>query len=299
MNIVIMGAGAIGSLFGALLSKNNNVVLIGRKPHVSSIKKSGLTIEGKTELNVNIASDCTVDNINFTPDLIILTVKSYDSELAIMQAWNIINNDSVVLSLQNGLDNIDKIKNFLYIKNIIAGVTTHGAFISKPGIIKHTGEGITVLGEIDNNKTKRIFEISKIFNDSGIQTTVSDDIIREIWLKAIVNSCVNPITALFQCKNGYLLENPILEKLIEKICQESIKIACTNGINVSYEELIKKTKKVIRFTSENYSSMLQSIFYNKKTEIDSINGKLVEIGKENNVDTIMNEMLVYSIKSFF
>jgi 2-dehydropantoate 2-reductase len=299
MNIVIMGAGAIGSLFGALLSKNNNVVLIGRKPHVSSINKSGLTIEGKTKLNVNISSYCTVDNINFTPDLIILTVKSYDSESAIMQAWNIINNDSVVLSLQNGLDNIDKIKNFLDKKNIIAGVTTHGAFISKPGIIKHTGVGITVLGEIDDNKTKRIFEISKIFNNSGIQTTISDDIIREMWLKAIVNSCINPITALFHCKNGYLLENPILEKLIEKICQESIKIACANGINVSYEELIKKTKKVIRVTSENYSSMLQSIFYNKKTEIDSINGKLVEIGKENNVDTIMNEILVYSIKSFF
>ena len=90
MNIVIMGAGAVGSLFGALLSKNNNVTLIGRKNHIESINKSGLLIEGKTKLNVKINAEISVDNIKDTPDLLILTVKSYDTESAIIQAWNII-----------------------------------------------------------------------------------------------------------------------------------------------------------------------------------------------------------------
>lgn len=299
MNIVIMGAGAIGSLFGALLSKNNNVTLIGRKNHIESINKSGLLIEGKTKLNVKINAEISVDNIKDTPDLLILTVKSYDTESAIIQAWNIIEKDTIVLSLQNGLDNLEKIKNYVEPKNTMVGITTHGAFYSKPGIIKHTGKGATIIGELNGQKTKRAGEISKIFNEAGIEVSISEDIVREIWLKAIVNSCINPITAFFQCKNGYLLENQILKKLVEIICEESARIAHSNGLIVSYDEIIKKTKDVIKKTSENYSSMLQSILHNQKTEIDSINGKLVEIGKKNNIAPIMNEMLTYSIKSFF
>jgi 2-dehydropantoate 2-reductase len=299
MNIVIMGAGAIGSLFGTLLSKKNNVTLIGRKSHVDSIKESGLNIEGKTKFNLRINAEETVDNIKETPDLLILTVKSYDTESAIIQAWNIIENDTIILSLQNGLDNLEKIKNYVESKNTIAGITTQGVFFSKPGTIKHTGKGATILGELDGEKTTRLNDISKIFNEAGIETSISDDIIREIWIKAVVNSCINPITAFFQCKNGYLLENPILENLVEKICEESTRIAHSYGINLSYEEVIEKTKNVIKNTSENYSSMLQSILHNQKTEIDSINGKIAKIGKENNIDSKMNEMLTYSIKSFF
>jgi 2-dehydropantoate 2-reductase len=291
-----MGAGAIGSLFGALISKNNNVLLIGRKPHVSAIKKSGLVIRGKTQFNVKINAEHSMDSIVFSPDILILTVKSYDTESAISQAGKVINKDTVVLSLQNGLDNIDKIKKFVDSEKIVAGVTTHGALFSEPGIIKHTGIGTTILGELNGQKTKRIDNIVNIFNKAGIKTSVSNNIIREVWIKAIVNSCINPLTTLFQCKNGYLIENPILENLVEKVCQESTNIANAEGINLSYKDMIGKTKEVIRNTSENYSSMLQSFKKGKKTEINSINGKLVEIGKKHDFDPLMNEILTYSVK---
>jgi len=297
MNIVVMGAGAIGSLFGALLSKNNNVMLIGRKPHVSAIKKSGLAIEGKTQLNVKINAETSVDNISFLPDLLIITVKSYDTESAILQAKKIIKKDTTVLSLQNGLDNIDKIKKYLNSDKIIAGVTTNGAFFSKPGIIKHTGKGTTILGELNGHKTKRINNVINSFNTVGFETFTSENILKEIWIKAIVNSSINPLTALFNCKNGYLLENPILEKFLEMICEESTCIANTYGIEVTNLSMIKKTKDVIKDTYENHSSMLQSILQNKKTEINSINGKLVEIGKKHDMTPLMNEILTYSMKS--
>ena len=297
MNIVIMGAGAIGSFFGALLSNNNNVILIGKKPHISAIKKSVLIIEGKTNLKLKISAECSVDRITFKPDLIFLTVKSYDTEIAISQLLDIINENTIVISMQNGLDNIDKIKEYINEEKIIAGVTTHGAFFSKPGIIKHTGIGITILGELDGNITKRIGEIVNLFNDAGIKTSVSKNIIKEIWIKAIVNSSINPLTAFFQCKNGYLLKNPILENLVEKICKESTEIANNEGLNLSYIEMINKTKEVIKDTSENHSSMLQSILHGKKTEIESINGKLIEFGIKNNIDVSLNEMLTYSIDS--
>lgn len=297
MNIVIFGAGAIGSLFGALLSKSNNVLLIGRKPHVTTIRKKGLIIKEKTHLNVKIMAESSVDNVSFSPDLLILTVKSYDTESAILQARKMITDDTIILSLQNGLDNIEKISKHLNSKRIIPGVTTHGAFFSKPGVIKHTGMGMTILGELNGKKTKRIDYIVKLFNQVGIDTAESQNILKEIWSKAIINSSINPLTAIFQSKNGYLKKNPLLEKLVEMICKESTNIANAEGIDLSYSEMLAKTKEVIKKTSDNYSSMLQSIKKRKKTEIESINGKLIEFGKKHNISTMINQILVYSVKS--
>lgn len=297
MNIVIFGAGAIGSLFGALLSKSNNVLLIGRKPHVTTIQKKGLIIEGKTHLDVKILAESSVDNVSFSSDLLILTVKSYDTETAIKQAKKIINSDTKVLSLQNGLDNIEKISKVVDSKRIIAGTTTHGAFFSKPGLIKHTGTGITILGELNKEKNKQLEKIIKLFNEVGIKTKGSKNIINDIWKKAVINSIINPITAIFRCKNGYLSKNPVLNRLLEMICEESIKIANSEGIDISYHDMILKTKEVIKNTSENSSSMLQSVLNKKRTEIGSINGKLIEIGTKNKISTKLNEILVYTVKS--
>jgi len=297
MNIIIFGAGAIGSLIGGYLSKNNNVLLIGRKSHILSIKKNDLVIEGKTNLKIKISATESFDDLKTKSDLLILTVKSYDTESAILQIKKIIDKDTIILSLQNGLDNIEKIKNFINYENIIAGVTTHGAFFSQPGIIKHTGMGITILGELNGKKTDRINNIINCFNKSGIETIFSKDIIKEIWYKTIINSSINPLTAIFNCKNGYLLENPIIKNIVEKICEESTNIAKANSINISYKNALEKTKDVIRKTSENYSSMLQSIKNHKKTEIDSINGKLVEIGKTYNIDNYLNLVLTNLIKT--
>ena len=297
MNIVILGAGAIGSLFGGLLSKKNNVLLIGRKIHVKAIKENGLKITGKTQLNVRISAEDSISKIGFSPDLLILTVKSYDTENATKEAKTIIVDNTVVLALQNGIDNIEKICKIIDKKNVVAGVTTHGVISSKPGIIKHTGIGETFLGELNGKKTERIVSIVECFNRVGIETIVSQDIMKEIWYKTIINSSINSLTAIFQCKNGYLLKNQILEKLVEKICKESTNIASVDGINISYKNALEKTKEVIRNTSENQSSMFQSIKKGGRTEIESINGKLVEIGKKYHIETLLNETLIYSIES--
>jgi 2-dehydropantoate 2-reductase len=297
MNIIIFGAGAIGSLFGALLSKNNSVLLFGRKNHIDSIKINGLEIKGKTNLNVKIKAESSIDNVTFSPDLLILTVKSYDTETAIKKVINIINNDTKILSLQNGLNNIEKISKFIDSERIIVGTTTHGAIFSEPGIIKHTGTGNTIIGELKKGKIKQLNNVIKIFNEAGIKTEGSKNVINDIWIKAVINSSINPLTAIFRCKNGHLSENPILEKLLEMTCKESVKIANSEGIDISYLDMIQKTKEVVKNTSENYSSMLQSVINKKRTEIDSINGKLIEIGKKNKVSTIINEILVNSVIS--
>jgi len=294
MNIIVFGAGAIGSFIGGMLSKQNNVILIGREKHVNAINRNGLKIKGKTNLTIKIQAETNIKNIHVEPDLLILTVKSYDTEKAIKQTKSIIKKNTIVLSIQNGIDNIDKIIKNIYSENIIAGVTTHGCIFLQPGMIKHSGIGKTILGDIKGRASKKIVEV---FNKSGIKTKTSKDIIREIWVKAIVNSSINPLTAFFNCKNGYLLRNPILENIVEKICYESTNVANTLDLDLDYDDMILETKKVIKDTSENFSSMLQSIRTGKKTEIDSINGKIVEIGKKKKIDVYLNELLVFLVKS--
>ena len=179
MNIVVLGAGAIGSLFGALLSKKNNVILIGRAPHVNAIRKGSLKIEGKTEFYKKVVAMHSVDGIKTSPDLLIITVKSYDTEDALKKARKRISRNTTVLSFQNGLDNINKIGKIVDRRQVIAGITTHGSFFSQPGLIRHTGKGKTIFGELDGRKTERIKNIVNIFNEAGIETTISKNIVRE------------------------------------------------------------------------------------------------------------------------
>jgi 2-dehydropantoate 2-reductase len=291
MNIIIVGAGAIGSLFGGLLSQKNTVVLVGRLPHITAIQQHGLTIRGKTKKHAKPLATTKIQDISLRPDLIILTVKSYDTENAVKQIQPILDKQTYVMSLQNGLDNIETIKQYIDSQQIIAGVTTNGALFSQPGVIQHTGKGITIVGELTGETTERIQTIVKLFNDVGLTTHVSTDIMKEIWIKAIINSSINPLTAFFRCQNGYLLENKLLEHIVERICEESTSIATAEKISVKSSEMMQKTKEVIRDTAQNQSSMLQSIQQGKKTEIDSINGTLANIAKQHGIKAPLNTIL--------
>ena len=135
MNIIIFGAGAIGSLFGALLAKNNRVVLIGRSAHMNAIQRKGLTITGKTNCSVQVMAIESIKEVPFQIDLILLTIKSYDTQSACHQIQSYLNDETMVLSLQNGLDNIETIERNIEKKHILAGTTTQGAIFPKPGLL--------------------------------------------------------------------------------------------------------------------------------------------------------------------
>ena len=290
MNILVFGAGAIGSLFGGLLSKNNNVAFVGRRDHVNAINEEGLKIEGLTSINAKVSAVENIGDISFIPDIIIISVKSYDTEKAAKNIKKIVSKNTVVISLQNGLGNIEKIQRHVDKEQIVSCITTHGSIFLKPGCIKHTGIGNTIIGSVKNNNYVKI--ISNLLNNSGIKTKISEDIFRDIWVKAIINSSINPLTSIFTCKNGYLLENPILENLVDKICEESTNVANTYGFILSKENMIKETKNVIKNTSENHSSMLQSLKAGKKTEINEINYNIIKVAVKHNIKTPLNLILL-------
>jgi len=297
MNIVVLGSGSMGSFFGGMLSKKNNVVLVGRKNHVNKINKNGLKIQGKTQLEIKIKAVEQIKEINFIPDLVLLTVKAFDTEQALNQMKPFFHKDTILLSFQNGLDNFERIKQFIPEEQIILGITSHGVQFTNPGIVVHQGIGSTVIGELSKKEAVRVKKIASIFSDSGIAIEISQDILKDVWKKAIVNASINPLTAIFSCNNGYLLKNPILAYLVDKICRESVFVAHRQGYSFSSEEMLQITNKVIMDTEHNFSSMFQSIQQGKRTEIDQINGKISEIGISNGCNVALNLLLTKIIKS--
>ena len=292
MKIVILGAGALGSFIGGMLCKKNEVIFIGREKHMDAVKKNGLKIKGITECIVypKVGREYAKG-----ADLIIVTVKAYDTKEAIKENISLVGVKTIILSLQNGLGNEELLEEIAGDK-VIGGVTSHGITFLKPGEIYHNGVGETIIGEMNGEITDRIKKVAKIFNESGIETKISGEIKKEIWYKAIINSAINPLTAIVKCRNGYLLENKYLRKMMEDVCMEGIAVARGEGIDIG-EEVIKKAEEVARLTKKNYSSMLQSIMQDKKTEIEEINGEIIKRGRKNKIPTPLNYALYSIIKA--
>jgi len=292
MKFIVFGAGALGSLIGALLSQEHEVTLVGRKKHMEAINRKGLRITGKTNLLIKPRATENTANLS-QADVIIITTKSYDTEEAMKQLSSFART-STFLSLQNGLGNEEIISK--YASKVIGGVTSHGATFLKEGEIYHAGIGETVIGNFKGVTKKKLNEICSAFNSAGIETIVSNNIRRDIWAKVIVNAAINPLTAITRLRNGFILKISELEELMIATCKEAVKVASLAGINFSYQDLIEKTRKVAELTSENESSMLQDVKRGKRTEIDAINGAIVRIGREKGIKTPINSALTILVK---
>ncbi|UCE73703.1 MAG: 2-dehydropantoate 2-reductase [Methanomassiliicoccales archaeon] len=296
MRILIFGAGAMGTFLAGCLSQKHDVTLYGRGKKLKAIKENGIRINGITELTakLNTADDLKVFESELF-DLIVLSVKSYDTPQALQTIMDM-KGQAPLLSLQNGLDNEEKIAKAVGVKRTLGGVTSHGLTYISPGQVHHAGVGETIIGELDGSKTDRISEIAGALSSVGIKTSISKNIKTEIWVKGVVNSGINPLTALTGLKNGFLLKIPSLTRLLENTCLEGVTVAQRAGVDLQGMDVIKKTKNVAKLTAENKSSMLQDIQSKRRTEIDSINGAIVESGKKYDVDTPINSTLVALIK---
>ncbi|MCD6330766.1 MAG: 2-dehydropantoate 2-reductase [Thermoplasmata archaeon] len=291
MKFIVYGAGALGSLFAALLSTKHDVLLIGRKEHIEAIRKNGLKIEGVTK--GVFYPEVEWDGSKY--DVVLLTTKSYDTRKAVREIKEKFGKIDV-LSLQNGLRNEEIIAEEMGMEYALGGITSHGATFLQAGKIYHAGKGETVIGELNGEITERIRKIANAFNECGIETKISRNIKRDIWRKAIVNSAINGLSAVLRCKNGEILRNEYAEKLLEEICKEGIRVANAEGMEIG-NEVIKMAKEILHRTADNISSMLQDILKGKRTEVEEINGEIVKTAEKHGMEAKFNKFLTYVIKA--
>ncbi len=297
MKTVIMGAGAMGSLFGGLLTLSGEDVWLVDiwKEHLDTIRSRGLTLEekGKTE-NIHVHATTKVVSVG-KADVVLFFVKTYQTEKAVLDALSLQKEDTVFLTLQNGLGNEEALCKQVDRSKVIMGVTGQGATLLGPGHIRHAGWGKTSMGELDGKITYRVNQIAQMFLKAGIETEVSSHIQHLVWEKLLTNIGINALTALTGLKNGQLLDYPETRRLMESLVSEAVEVARKKGIQIGGDP-IEMVKTVAEATGENRSSMGQDFDHKRRTEIDAINGAVVREAERLGVAVPYNQMITDLIK---
>jgi 2-dehydropantoate 2-reductase len=299
MKIVVVGAGAMGSLFGGFLAAAGEEVCLVDvwAEHVGAINKEGLRIltsAGEKTVKVRAVTSFPQDA---DPDLVIIFVKSSFTEEAAGECAKFIRSDTMVLTLQNGLDNVGKICQVLGKDRVIAGTSTEGATVLGPGFVKHAGVGETHVGELDGGQTPRIKTLEAALNRAGFNTDVTHNVMGLIWGKLLINVGINALTAITGLKNGQLLEAPELAELMAMAVTEAAAVAKRENVQLDFADPVAKVRAVAKATAENKSSMLQDMERGRKTEIDAINGAVVATADNAGVEAPVNKVLTLLVKA--
>lgn len=299
MKIVVVGPGAIGCLVAAFLSKTKEEIwLLDKYPErAETLTQKGISIEGISgNWQAQVRSTAQAADIG-QADLIIICVKSYNTKEALKSAEPIIGQNSRVLTLQNGIGNIEIASEVAGAEKVIGGVTNLGATHLDIGKIRHAGNGETVIGRIDGKIPVEMRAIRETFNQAGLVTRISRDIKGLLWSKLIINVGINALTAITRLNNARLTEFQGTRNILTKAVSEALKVAKRKRIRLIYDDPLAKVEAVCEATATNVSSMLQDVLKKKPTEIDFINGVIVRQGQELGIPVPTNAMLVDLVKT--
>ncbi len=294
MKIVIIGAGAMGCLYGAYLSEHNDVTMLDvYKPQVDTINEKGIVVvepDGSEKHYANIkampSGECDI-----VADLVIVFVKSTFSEAALSANKALFGEHTLVMTLQNGAGNDRKIAKYVDEKNIIIGTSKHNSVNLGGGKVSHSGSGVTTIGS-NLGKIEALDILEKLLVESHFDVEVSDDIQRIIWSKLFVNLSINTFTAITRSPIGSMIENKYAWDFAEKMICEAVDVAEADGTHFSYMEVLNMVHHVCEDVGKGYSSMYQDVTKCIPTEIDAINGAIVEQAKKYNVPAPYNTLIV-------
>lgn len=294
MKIGIIGSGAMGSIYGGILAEEGNEVYLIDvfEKHVNTINKNGLCIVNKDKKRYikNVKATTNPKEVGKV-DIAIIFVKSTHTDVAVEQNSSVFDENTIVLTLQNGIGNIEKISKVVDKKQIIAGTSANGGNMIEPGKINHAGNGGTIIGELDGKESERIKMLKGLLDTELLgKCEISNNVMGLIWDKLLVNTGINPLTALTGLQNGQLLENKESLFILESLIDEGVKVAKALGIKLKYEDA-ENAKYVCKATSTNKSSMLMDVINKRKTEIMNINGAIVREGNKLNIPTPVNELI--------
>ncbi|NQT90398.1 MAG: 2-dehydropantoate 2-reductase [Candidatus Omnitrophica bacterium] len=300
MKITIVGPGALGSLFAALLERSkakHEIWLLDKHPErAKKIASAGVCVEGASNFKqkVNITADAKDIGAS---ELVIILTKSYDTPEALISIKPLLTSSANILTLQNGLGNMQLISEIVGDDRTVGGFTAHGATLLDVGRVKHSGKGETIIGK----PNKRIFadlrQISAVLNEAGIVTRISKDIKGVIWSKLIINAGINALASVCRLPNGELLKHEGTREILRQAVFEATRVAKRKRIKLVYDDSLQKVESVCIATKDNICSMLQDVMRREPTEIDFINGAIVRQGKSCGIKTPVNEMLTALVET--
>jgi 2-dehydropantoate 2-reductase len=288
MQIIVLGAGAIGSLYGAKLAVNNDVTLIGRAGHVRAIEENGLQIEGIETKTIPVRAVTHISELQ--PDtLILLTTKVPAAAMALKPIAPIVRDDTTIVALQNGLESAEIARRALGDRGVVLrGISQFGAIFERAGTIRYMAKGYTLLE--DHQRSERI---AAVLNDAGLDCRIAVNIRTEVWRKVVFNCVVNPITTIIGSEVGEIVD-PRLNRLKQLVIEECVAVAEAEGVELETD--LAREINAAYAGSRNLVSMRQDILRGRTTEIDYLNGAVAEVGSRRGVECPVNRGLTDIIK---
>jgi 2-dehydropantoate 2-reductase len=296
--VAVIGAGAVGSYFGGLLARAGyDVTLIARQEHVKAIQENGLYLECQSfQERVSVKASTEYQAIK-NADLVLFCVKSPDTESVAKEIKPYLSEDSIILSLQNGVDNCERIKAVI-LNPVYPAVVYVATGMAGPGHVKHFGRGELVIGDQDGNEAclDQLTLLQEYLNKGNVPCRISKNIKHDMWLKFLVNCSYNAISGIGQIEYGQMIQSAHINALIEQIVKEFLAVAEKEGINISSEEAILANEQIAKTMTKQKSSTAQDLMKYKKTEIDYLNGYIVRRGLAHQIPTPANQSVHALVK---
>jgi len=290
MQVAIIGAGAVGCYYGGLLLRaGHDVTFIGRPVHVDAINANGLLLDTKT-FNGRLPAKAATDTTALAaPDLVMVCVKSADTEAAGRALTGRLRPDTSVLSLQNGVDNAQRLSDVIG-QAVIPAVVYVGSEMAGPGHIRHHGGGDLAIGRSSASEA-----LAQTLEAAGIHTTISDDIEVTLWSKLVITCALHALSAAAPTPPGPMLEVEGAKEVVTRAVQEAIAVAGANGVSLP-DDLLGNILNIPTMMPQQKSSTAQDLARGKPSEIDFLNGHVVRKGAELGVPTPTNHALQVMVK---
>ncbi|MFC7324994.1 ketopantoate reductase family protein [Halorubrum rutilum] len=269
MEVLVYGAGALGSLIGGLLARAHDVTLVGRDPHMRRIRGDGLRIDG--EIEARVRPRALTDGTHRGADLALVTTKAYDTDAAARALAT--GEYDAVCSLQNGLTE-ERLVAALD-PTVLAGTASYGALLAEPGRVTCTGTGEVVVGSLAGGRDPLAERVGAAFDEAGIEATVAADMPRRRYEKLAVNAGINGPSALARLANGATLDGPGGE-VAREAAREVARVARADGVDLGGDEAVAAVERVADDTAANRSSMHEDVAEGRRTEVDAIYGAVVD-----------------------
>ncbi len=293
MRIGIIGTGAVGGYFGGRIAKAGyDVTFLSRGLNLKVLHTNGLTVKsilGDFKINGVIATD-NIEDLKDS-DLILICVKAWQVKEIALQIKPVLTENAIVIPLQNGILAYSELKEHLNVKNIVGGLCFIISKIESPGIINHFGiEPSIVFGEINNLKTERLNKIKEVFDNSGIKSKISDDIISDLW-KKFITICVSGLLAVTKTTYGELRELKQTRKMMADLLKEIYNLSQKAEINIEPDFVDKTVALIDTYPYNSTSSLTRDVREGKPSEIDYQNGTVVKLGQRYGIETPINKFV--------
>jgi len=296
MRIAILGAGAMGMLFGGYLSRENEVWLVDvSQDRVDKIRQDGVRIR-EASGDVVVRPNAAVDTKDLGKmDLIIVFVKAMFTVSALQSNRHLIGEDTYLMTLQNGAGHEAKLLQFVDKEHVIIGSTQHNSSVIANGHVNHGGGGKTSIGLLTGN-SQRIAHVAKTLTNCGIACTTNDAVKQQIWNKLFLNTAASSLTAVLQVPLGFILEDRFACSMMESLAKEAVTVANAEGIaRFDEAKVIADIKTVLANARNGYTSIYADIKNGNRTEVDTISGSVVEAARELKIAVPCHEMVVRMI----